>query len=54
MPCRAHNEKKLQTLGELSLELEASVAFILQYGIMPTSAQLHEVDRPDLVQAIKV
>ena len=52
--CRAQNEKKLQTLGELSLELEASAAFILQYGVMPTSAQLLEADRPDLVQAIKV
>ena len=51
---RARNEKKLQTLGELSLELEASVPYILQFGVMPTSAQLLEAARPDLVQAIKV
>lgn len=51
---RAVNEKRLQTLGELSLQLEAYVPFILQYGVMPSSTQLLEAGRPDLVQAIKV
>ena len=50
---RAQNERKLRTLGELSLELETCVPFILQYGVMPSSAQLLEAGRPDLVQAIK-
>ena len=51
--CRAQNERKLRTLGELSLELETCVPFILQYGVMPSSVQLLEAGRPDLVQAIK-
>lgn len=51
--CRAQNERKLRTLGELSLELETCVPFILQYGVMPSRVQLLEAGRPDLVQAIK-
>jgi hypothetical protein len=48
------NEKKLATLGELSIELEAAAPFVLQYGIMPTAAQLLEAGRADLSQAIRV
>ena len=51
--CRAQNERKLRTLGELSLELESCVPFVLQYGVMPSSVQLLEAGRPDLAQAIK-
>ncbi len=42
------------TLGDLSLELEKAVPFVLQYGIMPSRAQLLEAGRADLVQAVKV
>ena len=42
------------TLGALSLELEKAVPFVLQYGIMPSRAQLLEAGRADLVQAVKV
>lgn len=42
------------TLGDLSLELERAAPFVLQFGVMPSSAQLLEAGRADLVQAIKV
>ncbi len=42
------------TLGDLSLELEKAVPFVLQFGVMPSRTQLLEAGRPDLLQAIKV
>ncbi|BDA51113.1 probable low molecular weight phosphotyrosine protein phosphatase at N-terminal half [Coccomyxa sp. Obi] len=45
--------QRLMTLGDLSLELEKAVPFVLQYGIMPSRAQLLEAGRTDLVQAVK-
>ncbi|CAL8466218.1 g5754 [Coccomyxa elongata] len=45
--------QRLMTLGDLSLELEKAVPFVLQYGIMPSRAQLLEAGRADLVQAVK-
>lgn len=46
--------QRLMTLGDLSLELEKAVPFVLQYGVMPSRAQLLEAGRADLVQAVKV
>ena len=51
---RDPSKRKLHTLGSFSLELEATVPHVLQYGVMPNQAQLGEADRPDLVQAVRV
>ncbi|KAK9901992.1 hypothetical protein WJX75_000516 [Coccomyxa subellipsoidea] len=45
--------QRLLTLGDLSLELERAVPFVLQFGVMPSSMQLLEAGRSDLVQSIK-
>lgn len=47
-------KSQLQTLGDLSLELEAAAPYVLQYGVMPNRAQLLEAGRPDLARAVKV
>ncbi|EIE21284.1 hypothetical protein COCSUDRAFT_48336 [Coccomyxa subellipsoidea C-169] len=45
--------RRLMTLGDLSLELEKAVPFVLQFGVMPSRTQLLEAGRPDLLQAVK-
>ena len=50
----ARGKRRMLALGDVNGELEAAVPHVLQYGIMPTQAQLLEAGRPDLAQAVRV